>query len=621
MPALRFLAGALALMVVVAGCASGDKRGARPGSTSQVVAEGTEPQTNVQKLAAQTDDFGYITKDASLQLFALLYGPVPGVTPPPGGTGALVDGSIAIDGVFRAWPELSDAQRDAIRRALGRDASYVPPSGTFGKSRQAGPTIAPASTFAPDLDKVKSLLAAHLGALPVSVELSTVATGPPDIGADAGVYDGPKGNACYVRLYPAGATDPSTLYVVLAHELTHCYQDTWGKVAPAWIEEGMAMWTGVTINAEAGKAPSGLGQGWIEKYANTPQTSLLARSYDALGWFAFAAQSGVDLWPRLKSIQTASYGRAAYDAATYGADGTFVEGWGPAQFDSSEWAGRWQIAGPGITPLKATITSKYKAVKNGDKVVLSAGNFASARKPMVFTADVVLIAAGGLTEGLDRIDGTTDRPLKSFDGFQCTSPKGCECPAGTARAGEKFPALNQGPHFFAISGGPEPSQLTVSGFSLDDACNAKSCVIGTWTNSKPPQVKNITNLRGGTGSVLTIEPDGAVTLDYGATAPFEGDTESGQFTLRVGGVITAKITVPPGTEVDAAVPFTNAKLSGATGSGTLYVGGFGVPIDEGFVSGFLSLGDGGSGVNIASCANDSLTISTGSGTWTYERVK
>ena len=614
----RLLAAVCALAVMAAGCGGGGKPSAR-----SAPAEGSRAQTNVERLAAETDDRGYITSEAALQLFALLYGPLPGVTPPAGGPGIEVDGSLAITGVMRHWADLTADQQRAVRTALGLPDGFAPLPDASGRARPGTTTIPPPSTFTAELKQVLSLLAAHLGPLATPVELRT--TPPLFPGskalADALIYAGDKGKACYVRLFPSAYTATNVLISTLAHELMHCYQQEWGPRPPGWIEEGMAEWAGATIAAEAGVAFDPTDQKYVTAYTTSPEKPLFTRAYDAVGWFVYVAQSGVDLWPRLKSISTAPFNRAAYDAATAGLGESFIEGWAPAQFDFAPWAGRWELTGPGIPPSSVTPKFSNQSVKNGSKVEITAPKFAAARKAMTFDAEVTLITAAATTVGLDRINGTEDRALRTFTGFQCTRDDGvCVCPPDTEQAGMTFPALSRGPHFFAASGGPEVTSVTVLGFSLKDACNAKSCLIGTWTNSQTPMVKGIDGLKGGTGSVLTIDPAGNVTLDYAAMTPFTGDAPGGTFDLTVRGVITAKITIPPGVDVSAPVPFTNAQLTGASGTGSLNVGGFIVPIDEVFVQGILSFGNGGSGTNFGTCSGDSLTLSSGSGSWTYERV-
>ncbi|MCL1597761.1 MAG: hypothetical protein M3094_01145, partial [Actinomycetia bacterium] len=202
---------------------------------------------------------GSLSLEMSLDLFASIYGPLPGVTstitePRPG------DGSLAIRSVLANWDELDPATRDAVSSALapGQRAETIALTGEVTAIRAQSDTALGEATEIADAARVsiEENLGRPLG-IPITVSVFDTPIGGDNVLADAsptrsgvlvesGTVDG-----CSIRIFPLG--DHASLETTVAHEVYHCYQfSSVPNVATIvnaqdWIIEGQAQWVGTVL--------------------------------------------------------------------------------------------------------------------------------------------------------------------------------------------------------------------------------------------------------------------------------------------------------------------------------------------------------------------------------------
>jgi len=155
-----------------------------------------------------------------------------------------------------------------------------------------------------------------------------------------------KYDTCRVRLLPdssklgADPKDPNSkpdlkLHALLvdfelAHEAFHCMQLALATGKPVWLTEGTAEWAAYqATNTAYDQYP-----GWIKNYIETPQESLFARAYDAVGFFAHVD----DMLPGFFSRVAATYKANNLDAFSLagGADPRVISTWGSSVFRLEE---------------------------------------------------------------------------------------------------------------------------------------------------------------------------------------------------------------------------------------------------------------------------------------------
>lgn len=519
--------------------------------------------------------------EPALQLFALQYGALPGVTVPDGDPGPAQTGTLAISAVFGVWDQVTAAQRTAILEALELPADFVPSvaAADEGETTVRGITVeraarpratADATRYRESLDAVARVLERHLGPLSVPVEVQTSrlrvrdAAGRPAL-ADALVTSG----TCRIRVFPRELPPPEGPSATMAHELAHCYQQAWrGGVMPRslwWVEEGGAEWAGNAANAEAGGGIDSGGEGFLAEWINTPRTALRARSYDAWGWFALVHERTGNLWSRFRELSTAGSTDEAVRAALGGeVTPAFASEWATSQAWRAPWGADWVVTGPGVTRLGRTLATPYAPITNGQRVVLESPALATARGAYRLRSQLVRFDAGGGTAGVVRV-GEQDRAIESLTGQAWCLGEGqaCVCPPGSRRAGQRFERLGGDQVFVAVSGGTQATQAGVTGRSLRDECGQAQCPVGTWRLDSPPRVPGVSGVTGGTGTIMTVSEDGAIVQDFSQYEPVEAsDTESG-ITVYIAptGRVTARIQMPANGR-----PFTSADVEAVDAS-------------------------------------------------------
>jgi len=302
---------------------------AAPGTTTTttiagiIITDGESVELSATDALLQQDregNDGSLSLETSLDLFASVYGPLPGVTSTitqlrPG------DGSLAIRSVLANWDELDPGTRDAISSALapGQRAETIALAGEVTAIRAQSDTTLSEAIEVADAARVsiEERLGRPLG-IPITVSVFDTPVGGDDVLADAspmrgGVpVDAGAVDGCSIRIFPLG--DSASLETTVAHEVYHCYQfssvpDVSTVVdAQDWIIEGQAQWVGTVIGG-VGDNTDAFFLEWITK----PSVSLLALDYAAVGFFWVLETAGVDLWQMMPAM-LAERGMAAVSA-------------------------------------------------------------------------------------------------------------------------------------------------------------------------------------------------------------------------------------------------------------------------------------------------------------------
>gem|GEM_PF-6940075 len=138
---------------------------------------------------------------------------------------------------------------------------------------------------------------------------------------------------------------------VLLHEVFHCYEY---DITPnshsdhEWVMEGLARWADLTIFPRTG---FGLALKALTQYYGSPQKSLFARSYDAVGFWAHLQDTTGKLWERIPAIVRGDVGgddaRAVENALAPGHETEVLQSWGSSAFDlPSGPSPSWRMSSP-----------------------------------------------------------------------------------------------------------------------------------------------------------------------------------------------------------------------------------------------------------------------------------
>lgn len=673
------IAIALSGLVVLASCGGGDRSaGGRPVgdptaddrdfslAVDETVAP-WEPSDEYEALAAKVDPDGRLMLGAALSMFALQYGPLPEVAVPTGDPGPSRPGDLAVASVLARWSELTPPQQDGVRAALDLEPGWAPTGGAAAPGTPGSPADAPPATDTSAADKAaedkaakdattgggrsaavrRDALAAYRASLAPLVEVFERHLGPlgatVDIETSSDVIRGPRGeqalaesllvtsDRCRIRVFPAVFSAPSRPHHTLAHELFHCYQQRWngGPLRPAlgWVQEGTAEWTAAVATEEAGGPADSDLRNWLAEYYETPSRALFSRTYDAVGWFGYVAERTGPLWDRLPAIVNAGTSTAAYAAAVGAASGPGLTAeWASSQGGRSSMGRRWFVDGPGMPEMNNPAPPGFPILRNGAAFPFVADAYATAQGSASLEANLTKFNAIPPTDGYVNIGGR-DRPLAELTGTTwCTDPEGrCTCPPGTARAGQSFPRLDGTEALLAVGGGTEAGSLTVQGTSLEDECGTQGvCPIGKFQMNALPTGLPYVVESGGTGTIVTVDETGLVTMDFSEFVPMwahDDDDTALRTYIAPSGFVTGRIDVPTGTERLVDEPVRDPDGSGIGGTGRTELDGQVVLEFTGADMQAVALAGGNFGDTLMSCLDDdTLTVSGGGIVQTYARV-
>ena len=494
---------AAALLVAVAACGSPSPSGtspAAPGASSAAAspAESVPPMAAGPAWDAINDavgDDGHVSKDTALQAFALTFGGLPGVTPPPGDAGTIPSGSMALRWLVGYWDQLSAEQRKAAVAAVPdlagiASTSDTPRAVTLAVAHPpAPPAGAPLSAphrtnaaYTQLANQMVGQIESHLGSNPgfdLTVDAHYGAPQDWKAGMETGVYDSQGGIGgipakCLITVSPLGDGHPDVdVASMMAHEVWHCYEGAlvglqryWSSNPADWIVEGEASWVGGTLV----DAPVSTGLWW--DYLYRPDLPLFKRSYSAIGFFGHLEAAGVDPWDVIVPVVQEQSNEAAFAAS--GADNDkFLDSWASSLLDDPARQQPWTLTGPARPP-----PGKSKPVEihlaNGGSVQVEAAPYAMdisvfAQSPEVLKTSFAGRARLSDTAGHDYLAG-------DGDGTFCMLPTGCECP-GASPDEPPMLALDGDRVALGVTGGPKGSSGTLTGVKLDDYCTG---ITGTW---------------------------------------------------------------------------------------------------------------------------------------------
>ena len=222
---------------------------------------------------------------------------------------------------------------------------------------------------------------------------------------------------------------------VIAHEVFHCFEKEITPEAPTednWIEEGLARWVDLSLFPETHLA---VALKSLTDYFASPQKSVFARSYDAVGFWAHVQDVTGDLWSRIREIVLAGvHGRnqAALDAALAGADeASFLADWGTSAFDleggpTPSWRPQ--------SPLGARYWSSSHEPTKVDAssgVALAPYSTAQLRIEANPTEPLIEISLDPPVHGTFGVSGGyVDGAITSKLFCSAANPSECQCPAG-----------------------------------------------------------------------------------------------------------------------------------------------------------------------------------------------
>lgn len=449
-----------------------------------------------------------LTPERAKQLFCLTVGRLPGVsldglTKDPNE----FDGTEAVLYLMHEWRALTPEQQKAATALIdgspttrGRSGSLLLPASWamhpphvmlagFG----ASPTgDLPAHDYQSLADNANNAIAPLLGVNPIpeivdvrmdassGTEFADTTSWSSKIFIDPNTGDFvrfPDGK-CHIKVWNdkfAPLDDPSAMEV-LAHELTHCYQDAWAgtynnrAAQPRWVADGEADWVGATI-VPAGQA---IDKYW-PVYIFSPKTIYSDRWYDAIGVFGHLSDitSASVVWSRLASTAvTSQNGDDAATLAAYvqGISTSYFSTWGASYFQQSNY--RWKIAGPGH-PTYSGPAPDEAVINPGTVTTISAAPYQATLTSVSGGSDIVGVE---LLSGYGRIHDQSWVVDTALDAsgpvLLCLREAGCKCDGdseGTVPDTKKATA----PISIGIDGGDSTAVVGLGGKSLNDFCTKK----------------------------------------------------------------------------------------------------------------------------------------------------
>jgi hypothetical protein len=472
-----------------------------------------------ERLLEQVRPDGSVSEQTALSAFALAYGPLPGVRPPPGPAGDALTGDVAAEWMLAYLPQLRGALADAVRAKLGL-------SGT-GHAARAASFGDPGFKVSAGLTEQAQHWASEYASptnLDHQLKLKIVAGTSPNVSASAlaetlpvtanGTFS-PAGPYCRIAVRPATATGPvEVLDVVLAHEVFHCEQ---ADLSPgtfdaghAWIIEGLAQWAADDVTQ---LNPSILD--WMSGYVETPSIPLFTRAYTAVGFWGHVQDQTLELWQRIPAILRAALSNtAAFSAATSNSP-ELMSTWGSSFFRDSSAGPAWEITSPianfpETAPVHVISSSSAVAAQP-----YATSQYVIAVEP---ASPILKIAISG-TSRLSESQNIEDPA-----GYFCTVSDCSDiCPLGSTLSVATTP-LDPEHTELALTGGPGGTAGTVTYLPLSSVCQPSSSA-GTPSSGGPPGAGGagdytFTNCGSVVGAHLVIAPSVEGSLEV-ATSQYE----------------------------------------------------------------------------------------------------
>lgn len=461
---------------------------------------------------------------AALALFSLAFGPVTG-TPLPLGEAAVASGAtgdltFAYRAALGVWDQLTDEQRAGVQAAMqaAPDSSTTEAAGFAGRRVADAPDPALVAAITAAAVQFRSTIAAKIGDFKGSLHVTVAeirGTVPADVLAYAnspivgGAY-----TDCNITVMPNGAAaGAEALLNIMAHEVFHCFQfDAYHTAAamgraPGWVIEGGAAWAAAVI-ADAQLTTSG----YWRTYLTQITTPLPTRKYDAVGFWAHLAETGVDPWSIFHEVWKVGGTPASFVAA--GADtSSFLDTWASGLLRDPARGPAWDTTGPFITNDMAA--AKSLVVPDEGAVSVTAAPYSNGMLQMSTAADIVEFS----TTGHVRVsDGTIDTVVATTE--FCVHAGSCDCPDDP---NDIPPALLGADAIVAVTGGPDGTTLSAIGKSLATHCKRPVQVFLDRPASKglmAGRIVELTSCSGPYGHWVGVIRDGGITDGAGFDVAF-----------------------------------------------------------------------------------------------------
>jgi hypothetical protein len=231
-------------------------------------------------------------------------------------------------------------------------------------------------------------------------------------------------------------------------------------------DRGSAEWVGEMF---AGGSPSSAGN-W-DHWLTRPQTSLLRRSYSAIGFYGALEADGADPWGVLGPMLAAGGGVAPLHAALGPDDTASTLMLGRRLTRAPEHGPEWESDGPGITSRGGAVDL---AVSTASPIGVAEWMPAISSYPIDLTVDadadkpLLLVTVSGGAVDLSSTGG--DRILIQGSIAVCTSPEGCTCPGSTA----PLPSLDISSDIVLTLASPTAGDTSADFelITLEEACEA-----------------------------------------------------------------------------------------------------------------------------------------------------
>ena len=353
-------------------------------------------ETAWQQELANVDDGGRRSLESALRLFAIAFGPLPGVDAPDDGRAA-EDGTLAYRAVLAHWDELSPEQQAAV------EAAVAPPPGAFhftvapASAGTAGPIAAiPGSVAAlagsgffaavpsPEVQErlvkaahdIRAFYADKLGGdMPGMLEVYLSGETPPrknntlELGMATPIYNDQDvftGCTLVVNGNATNRGDPAALRV-MAHEIFHCFQASiipradWAPM-PDWVAEGSADWAADQIHPYPPKNAL-----WWREYLTAPLTSLFTRTYAAIGFYGHLAETGVDPWAVFRPMWTSGLDNMTIFGKSGADNPDFMNSWASGLLREPARGRAWNTDEVSITFDKVLVVNGDETLDPGER--------------------------------------------------------------------------------------------------------------------------------------------------------------------------------------------------------------------------------------------------------------
>jgi hypothetical protein len=559
----RRLAGATLLLAAVLTSCSSSHPANTPATTTTTIAPSQPPApgagTAWGNLLGEVGKNGSVSPAMAVEAFGLAVAPLPGAPADAGTNTPVADGTLAVQWAVGKWPDLTASQRLAVQDLLAPGQLIADPTLT-ALAQRARSQIA--ASMGRDTDEQIEVVV-NPGQLEKAQSLAYTA-----IFDDNWAFSG-KPSHCVVHVNPSLLVGRQTeVESAIDHQVFHCFEaDEFPTVsayahAPAWLLDGASEWAGDVLDPVADP--------WYGPYLTGVSTPLFQRTYDAVGFFAHMADTGMSPWTRVDPMLRAGSSEAAY---LLGVNRDSQASWA-SSLARQPFGSGWQTSGPGVPP-DLSYHPAIAVVRNGSNVSGQVAPYSNALVAVDIAADVVDVTVSGPYGRLHAPDGSEHDGTVLNRAEFCITSACSSCPnlASLAR-------LPTGPAWLAVTGDVTGARYSISGSKA--VCTA--CPVGDWTATSysyvpPPASAGTTGvpseaLSGGSGIAVHISPAGFMAIDYagagalsvggGGTGVFAGQ-QSGLFPVPGVNDKTGTFPVPAGRvtlslHLDSSTPRNSAAM-------------------------------------------------------------